>query len=217
MIVHDVGQNTDEWFEIRCGKPTASEFSKLVTSKGEPSKSMPKYAIQLAAEGYAGEPVDRWEGNQWTDRGHEMEPRARAHYQLEHPNYKVTQVGFITHDELECGASPDSLVDANDGGETISESDFGVLEIKCQKAERHIETLMYYDKNGRMPPAYVQQTQGQMFVTGMAWSDLLFWHPDLPALTIRTRPSDEIFTNLSLQIHSCIDERDRIIAMLESM
>lgn len=212
MIVHDVEQNTDEWFEIRCGRPTASEFSKLIQSDGKPSKQMPGYAIQLAADHIAGEPVDRWEGNQWTERGHEMEDRARAYYQLEHPDFDVSKVGFVTDDEMRYGASPDSMVKHHSG-----QHEPGLLEIKCLKATSHIKALMYIEKNGRMPTDYVQQTQGQMFVSGLEWNDLLFWHPDLPALTIRTRPRDEIFTNLSLQINSCIDERDRIITMLEGM
>ena len=44
-IIFDIEQGSDEWHALRAGKPTASEFSKLVTSKGEPSKSMADYAI----------------------------------------------------------------------------------------------------------------------------------------------------------------------------
>ncbi len=215
MIIHEVEQGTEEWHALRAGKPTASEFSKLVTSVGAPSKSLEGYAIQLAADAIAGEPVDRWQGNEWTERGHEMEDRARSYYRLEYPNRAVTEVGFITDDLERWGASPDSMVDANDGGGTISEEDFGMLEIKCQKGSKHIETIMYYDKHGKMPPAYVQQTQGQMFVAGRAWNDLLFWHPDLPALLIRSHPDEEFVAGLTQQLETVMDRRDDIMAMLE--
>src|SRR3546814_3701611 len=62
----------------------SSEFSKIVTSKGEPSKSADGYAVTLAVELYAGKPVDAWEGNAWTERGREMEEEALRLYAFAH-------------------------------------------------------------------------------------------------------------------------------------
>ncbi len=76
MKKHDVEQGSEEWYALRAGKPTASEFSKLITSKGEPSKSAATYAITLAIEAYAGGPVDAWEGNAHTERGKNLEAEA---------------------------------------------------------------------------------------------------------------------------------------------
>lgn len=208
MIIHEVEQNSEEWFALRAGKPTASEFSKLVTSKGEPSKQLEGYAIQLAADGIAGEPVDRWEGNQWTERGHEMEDRARASYELDHPDRVVQQVGFITDDAESMGASPDSIIECPAYGR-------GILEIKCLKATNHIKAWMYFEKNSRMPTDYVQQTQGQMLVSGLEYNDLYFWHPSLPPLLIRSHPDDVVVAGLEMQLDICLTRRDEIMAMLE--
>jgi hypothetical protein len=203
MIIHDVEQGTPEWHALRAGIPTASEFKKLVTTKGEPSKSMPEYAIQLAADKYAGEPLDAWQGNEWTERGKEMEDRGRAYYENTFADRSVSQVGFITDDELTHGASPDSLVD-----------DDGMLEIKCLKASRHVGVLVFYERNGRLPADYILQPQGQMLVAQREWCDSLFWHPELPALLVRNKPDEKIVVNLRLQIASCLQERDKIMELL---
>lgn len=207
MIVHDFEQGSLEWIAARCGKPTSSEFSKLVTSKGDPSDQMKGYAIQLAADLYAGEPLDRWEGNQWTERGKELEDAARAYYENSFPNHAVTQVGFISDDDETHGCSPDSLVMDEEGSE-------GLLEIKCLSATRHVKVLMFFDKHHRMPTEYVVQPQGQMLVAERDWCLSLFHHPDLPSLIVRNTPDEKIMINLRLQIGSCLDERDRIIQVL---
>src|SRR3546814_13751795 len=80
MKIQDVPQRSPEWYALRLGKPTASEFSKIVTSKGEPSKSADAYAITLAAELFAGKALDGWEGNAWTERGRELEGEALRLY-----------------------------------------------------------------------------------------------------------------------------------------
>ena len=56
MKTHDVEQGSKEWHELRSGMPTASGFSKILTSKGDPSKSMEGYANSLAAEQFSGKP-----------------------------------------------------------------------------------------------------------------------------------------------------------------
>lgn len=149
MIIHTCEQNTEKWLALRAGKPTASNFSKLVTSSGGESKSMPEYAVTLAGELFAGKPLDAFEGNKWTERGHELEDSARAKYELRN-DCETVQIGFVT-DELEThGCSPDSLI-----------GDDGMLEIKCLKAENHIKAIMYYNKHNKSPTTYIPQVQGR--------------------------------------------------------
>jgi hypothetical protein len=147
--------------------------------------------------------LDQWRGNSSTERGHEMEDRARAYYENSFPDRTVERVGFITDDDETCGCSPDSLVD-----------DDGLLEIKCQEAKGHIATLLYYKKHGHQTSVHVAQPQGQILIAERDWCDLLYWHPELPALLIRCDPDERIIVNMRLQIRSCIDERDRVIGIL---
>ena len=202
MIHHEFVQGTPEWFAIRAGKPTASCFDKLITSTGEPSKSMPGYAITLAGELFAGKPLDAWEGNVYTERGKLLEDEARSMYAFLN-EVEPQQAGFITDDTGAYGCSPDSLI-----GED------GMLEIKCLKAENHIKAILYFKKNQKLQPDYVQQTQGQLLVTGRKWNDLFFYHPDLPRLCIRQTLNAEIAEALKMQIEAVIKERDKILAEL---
>lgn len=199
-----IDQRSPEWWALRCGKPTASEFSSLVTSKGEPSKSLAGYAMTLAIEKYAGKPVDAWEGNAHTDRGRELEARALELYEFTR-DVEVTPVGFVTTDDGITGCSPDGLI----GGE-------GMLEIKCLKGENHGEAIVYFQKHGRCQPKYIQQTQGQLMIAERKWCDLLFYHPELPALVIRQHPIRELHAALRLGIRDVIAERDEVLAILQS-
>lgn len=203
MLVHDVEQNSPAWLALRCGKPTASEFSNIVTSKGEESKSRYGYAKTLAAELYAGAPIaDGWAGNGWTERGKELEAEALARYEFEN-DAAISRVGFITTDDGSIGASPDGLV-----------GDHGLVEVKCLKAERHIDAILYHSKNGTIPTDYIQQTQGQMWISGRRWVDLVFHHPQLPMLVIRQEPIIPVIGGLSAGVKALIAERDSIVSIL---
>lgn len=202
MIIHDFEQRSPEWYAARCGIPTASEFSKLITSTGEPSKSLKPYAITLANEAFVGMPVDAWEGNQWTERGRELEEEAVRLYEFAH-DATIESVGFVTTTAGNAGCSPDGFV-GNDG----------MVEIKCLKGETHTETIMYYQKHGRCPPKYVQQTQGQMLICERKWCDLVFMHDRLPMLTIRQEPDAKLWDALKGGIKDVIAERDRVLAAL---
>lgn len=205
MRVHTCEQRSPEWYKLRAGIPTASEFSKLVTSTGERSKSLAGYAKTLAAEAFAGRTLDAFEGNAWTERGREMEAEAIRLYEFV-SDFAVSPVGFVTTDTGHAGCSPDGLV-----------SDDGLVEVKCLKAENHIAAMMYYRDKGRCPPDYVQQTQGQLWITGRAWCDLIFFHPVLPLLVIRQVPDTQVTPSLPGAIVAVCSERDAVLAVINSM
>lgn len=202
MILHDVEQRSDQWYILRLGKPTASEFSKIVTSKGEHSKSAETYALTLAGELFAGKSLDAWEGNSWTERGREMEAAAIDLYEFTY-DVDAQRVGFVTDDNDTMGASPDSLI-----------GDDGMLEVKCLKAENHIKAIMYHREHHRCPPGYVQQTQGQMLICEREWCDLVFYHPDLPLLVIRQGPVEKVQQALLVHIPFLLKNRDRVLSIL---
>lgn len=204
MIIHNIEQRTPEWHALRAGKPTASEFSRIVTSVGEPSKQAAGYAMALAAELFTGKRSDAFEGNEWTERGRELEASALRFYTFARET-DIEPVGFITDDDATMGCSPDGLV-----GED------GMVEIKCLKAETHIKAILYHQKHGRCPPDYVQQTQGQIMIAGRQWCDLFFYHPDLPPLIVRQLPDAKLNEALSRDIPLLLKERDAILAALRT-
>lgn len=202
MKIHDIGQNTPEWDLLRSGKPTASAFSNLVTSTGAPSKSMEKYAETLAGDLYAGKPIDSWEGNKYTEYGHEMEDDSNSWYSMMY-DVEIKKVGFVTNDAETYGCSPDGLVGTNGG-----------VEFK-NLPKQHIKTLLYYKKHGKAPTDYYQQTQGQMMICDWEWCDLVFYHPFLPKLVVRQFPDKDFQFKLTAQIHACLEERDRVLSILK--
>lgn len=205
MIIHDIEQRSPEWYQLRKGIPTASEFSQLVTPTGRPSKSAVTYARFLAAELFIGRPLDMWTGNAWTDRGREMESQALSLYEFSR-DVECRKVGFVTNDERTAGCSPDAFL-----------GDDGMLEIKCLKAEHHIGAIMHFREHGTCPPDYVPQTQGQIMLCERAWGEIMFYHPELPALTIRQTLLPEYVSVLAAQIPAVIKERDAVLATLRSI
>lgn len=204
MILHDHPQGSPEWAQARCGIPSASEFKRIITSKGAISESLDVYARELAAEVYAGKPLDAFDGNVWMLRGQEMEAEARDLYAFTHDVTPV-QVGFITDDKGQYGCSPDALI-----------GDDGLLEIKCCKAEKHIEVVSYHAKHGKVPSAYVMQPQGQLFVTGRKWCDMMFYSPEMPPLVYRHLPDVALFTALTLGLAKLLEARDEHVASLRN-
>lgn len=205
MKIVDCIQGSEEWKAARLGKPTASEFSRLVNSTGARSKSLEGYARQLASEIFAGKDISGFDGNNvWMERGRDLEAEAIALYEFTNDT-PVTRVGFCTTDGGQYGCSPDGLV-GEDGG----------LEIKCLKAERHIEAVTYHAKHKKAPSGYVQQVQGGLFVTGREWWDLMFFNPELPPLVIRHVPDLQLHAALAAALADCIRERDQTLITLRS-
>jgi putative phage-type endonuclease len=150
MIVLDIEQGTEEWQKARLGIPTASNFDKIVTTKGDLSKQSKKYLYTLASEQVTGVKEEGYT-NGVMQRGNELEQEARDFYELTQ-SATIEKVGFVYSDESKSvGASPDGFV-GEEGG----------IEIKCPLAHTHVGYLL----GKKLPTEYIQQVQGNLFVTG---------------------------------------------------
>ena len=166
MIIYEkVRQGSEEWHAMRRGRPTASQFSRIITSKtGALSKSADDYISELIAECFCPEWVD-FAGNKYTDRGTELEPEARAAFEA-HTGLEVHQVGFCTREDGYVGCSPDGLIMGADS-HWIQGAEF-----KCPAPKTHVG----YVREGVLPDAYVQQVHGSMAVTGLnSWHFFSFF------------------------------------------
>ena len=168
MRVHNHEQGSEDWLESRLGRPTASNFSKLITPTGKPSSSSDAYINELIAQKITGE-IPEFYKSAAMDRGNELEPAAKALYEFTR-DVEVVEVGLCLHDTLECGASPDGLVN-DDGG----------LEIKCPLPHTHIGYL----KDGKVPTKYIPQIQGCLWITERDWWDFMSYHPSMEDLIVR--------------------------------
>jgi len=184
MIIHQVVQGSSEWLRLRMGKPTASEFDKILTPTGKPSSQKDGYIDKLSAELMLGQPLDG-PSMPWMDRGKELEGEARSFYALVSGN-EVEQVGFCTTDDGRIGASPDGLISA-DGG----------LELKCPSAPVHAGYLFHEHGIGS---AYHIQIQGCLFVCEREWWDSVSYFPGLPQALIRHTRDEECIGKLREQL-----------------
>jgi len=197
MIISDIPQGTPEWLALRAGLPTASNFDKIVTSKGEVSKSRVKYMYQLAGESITGVKEDVYQ-NAIMARGSEMEAEARNLYELA-TGKQVQTVGLCYHDSKMYGCSPDGLI-----GD-------GLIEIKCPTLAVHVEYLL----NGTLPVAYFQQVQGQLLVTGKDWCDFVSYYPAMRLLIVRVERDNAFIKILQKELNAFCDELQTIIKKLK--
>lgn len=177
MIVLRCRQGSPEWVRARIGIPTTSKFDKIITAKKlNYSSQAEKYRNELLGEWLSGYPADADFANKWTDRGTDLEPEARAKYELMH-DVEVEQVGFIMRDDRMVGCSPDGLVE-DDGG----------LEIKAPATHTHIGYLLNPES---LVEEYVTQVQGSLFLTRRKWWDIMSYHPTLKDVRVRVEPDPD--------------------------
>lgn len=195
MIIIDCVQNSVEWHTHRIGIPTASNFDKIVTSKGEPSKQRKKYMYQLAGERILGKAEETYQNGSML-RGQELENEARNLYQML-TDEEVKKIGFcLVGGKFKYGSSPDSFV-GEDGG----------LEIKCPNLSTHVQYLM----DGDLPTDYFQQVQGNMLVTGRKWWDFASYYPGLKPLVFRVYREEKFILALKDELEKFCQELDEIV------
>ncbi|MDI6777572.1 MAG: YqaJ viral recombinase family protein [Patescibacteria group bacterium] len=171
MKLHQIDQRSEDWFEIRRGKMTASNAQSIASN----GKGLETYIYSLLAEKYSNN--REIYTNSDIERGIELEDQARMTYEIERE--KVEQVGFIELDEL-VGCSPDGLV-GEDGG----------LEIKCVN-DTNFFKVMVNGKNA-IDTKYIWQAQMCMYVSGRKWWDIVFYNTnfDRNMLVFRITPNVE--------------------------
>jgi len=169
MIVHNCEQLSDEWFQLRRGIPTASQFSRLLTPKTmKLSAAADEYVCELVAERLCTIPPVEKNLTAAMRHGVEFEPEARRWFEFD-AGVAVEQVGFITTDDGRFGCSPDGLV-----GESCG------LELKCPQGKAHVSWLMA----GGLPDEHKAQVHGSMLVTGRTSWWFVSYCPGLPPLKL---------------------------------
>jgi hypothetical protein len=183
MRIIECEQGSPEWLQARLGVPSASSYSKLITTTGRASAQADAYINQLVAERLTGEPTF-FQVTDPMQRGMDLEPQARTAYEMETGNL-VIQVGFLMHDTLQAGASPDGMVGENGG-----------LEIKCPSGHTHVEYL----RDNVLPTKYFQQVQGCLWISERDWWDFMSYHPKMEPLIVRVFRDEEFIKALECAV-----------------
>jgi len=199
-------QRSPEWFAARLGRLTASSLGDaFATTKSGYSTSRRNLKLRLVLERLTGKSQENGYTNAAMERGVLIEPDARAAYEVE-SGLLVDTVGFIVHDELLTGASPDGII-GDDGG----------LEIKCPGAAAHLDFL----KSEVIPNDYQLQVAHTLWLTGRAWWDFVSFNPDFPEplrLKVqRLRATDVNMAAHELAVRLFLSEVDKELADVQAL
>lgn len=157
-------QRTDEWYQARLGKLTASRFNDIVKLDGtlKTGETPKNYMDEKIYELLNDKPINI-EANKAMQWGTDTEDEARLAY--EDSTFEIVQeVGFVVHPTYDfIGCSSDGLVGGNGG-----------IEIKCPyNPTNHIRTII----DNECPSRYKAQVQGNIWINQLEWMDFVSFDP----------------------------------------
>ena len=207
-----IEQRTDEWFQQRLGKVTASRISDVIAkTKTGVSTSRQNYLVQLVSERLTGKKGDSFVNQAMID-GIERESAARELY-MRTRGVSVTEVGFFDHPVIKnSGASPDGAVNAEEDGKYA-----GLIEIKCPIETTHTNTLM----SKSVPSKYMPQIQWQMSSVSpnVKWCDFISFNPNFPdtmkLFVARVDRDDTYIGELEAEVIKFLEEVEQTILKLK--
>lgn len=166
MKLHNVEQKSVEWFELRKKYPLTASYAQAIGNQG---KGLESLCWEKMAELYSSGEKEEF-STVHTERGNELEPQARALYELKTGN-TVEEVGFITDESISPvgGASPDGMV-GEDGG----------IEIKCFNDTKFFKMIIENKRTGtfKIETQYEWQMQQQMLFGQRKWVDFVAYNPN---------------------------------------
>lgn len=199
-------QRSDEWFQARCGRVTASRIADVMArTKTGWGAGRKNYMAQLVAERLTGTVAESYT-NAAMQHGTETEPQARAAYEFER-DVEVVEVGSIEHPDITmASASPDGLV-----------GDYGLIEIKCPNTATHIDTML----SGAIPKKYKLQMAWQAICTGRKWCDFVSFDPRMPAelqlFIKRYEPTEAEKEEITKAVVEFLAELDDMVNQLKTL
>jgi putative phage-type endonuclease len=207
-----IEQRTEEWFQQRLGKVTASRISDVIAkTKTGVSTSRQNYLVQLVSERLTGKKGDSFVNQAMLD-GIERESVARELY-MRTRGVSVTEVGFFDHPTIAMsGASPDGAVNAEEDGKYA-----GLIEIKCPIETTHTNTLM----SKEVPSKYKSQIQWQMASVSpnVKWVDFISFNPNFPdtmqLFVARVERDNDYIAELEAEVVKFLDEVEQTILKLK--
>lgn len=207
MIVHAVPQRSAEWFALRLGKLTGSRAADMLAKiKTGPAKSRENLRVDLALERLTGVSMDSGFVSKDMQNGIDTECEAIAAYEAQ-TGHLVAPVGFVQHDTLLAGCSPDGEIDGFTGG----------VEVKCRKSANHLAFL----KSRTIPGEAVIQCTHGLWITGASWWDYASYDPKFPAplrlLVVRVQRSDVDLAAYELAARLFLSEVDAEVETVARM
>lgn len=173
---HNFQQGSEEWFEFKKGKPSASNATAIVAN----GAGLKTYCMDLAMQICGVE--DEHYSNSDIERGNELEPLARSTYEFQY-GVIVDEVGCITNDLYpNICISPDGLI-----GEDVG------CEIKARNNKNHFALIQGITK-------YIpfNQIQMSLLISERKCWDFVSFNPNFskPLFVKRIYPDLKYFEKL---------------------
>ena len=174
MKIYNFEQRTEDWYNIRKGKMTASNAETIIAN----GKGLETYIYNLMAEYYSSAEKENYI-NADMQRGIDLEPEAKIEFQF-YTGLDIKEVGCVELNEYIL-ASPDGLI-----------GDDGLIEIKCPNDSIYFKLLL----SNNIKPEYIAQMQMQMYVTDRQYCYFVSYNPNFEkSLYIKKINRDEEMIN----------------------
>jgi len=214
-------QRSPEWFALRAGRVGSSD-AKSITGKlrsgGEPAArrdlrtrlALSTFGITIAENTYT---------NADMERGIAAEKIIISHVEVLRGE-PITSVGYITHDDLPVGASPDGLIGSGPGS--------GIIEAKAPRSAIQIALWSHADDRdsggiGAVPARHHQQLLHLLWVTERDYVVYASWCEDMvPELqlyltTVHRRQVSEELETYEAQLRAFCDEVESEVKMIQTL
>jgi len=171
MIVHNCEPYSREYWELKRGKASCSEFHRIITKvKWEFAEGATTYAQEIIAQDYDFTyGIEEGYVSAAMRNGTAMEPESRRYYEMKR-DCEVQRVGLVVSDCGRFAYSPDSLVEPD-----------GAVELKNPTPAVHIKWLLA----GVVPPEHLAQCHGGILIGERKWIDFCSYCRRLPPLIVR--------------------------------
>jgi predicted phage-related endonuclease len=205
-VYPDIEQGSPEWYAIKMGLISSSNFSDVLTKvrSGKESAMRRNYRTRLALERLNGITPSRFlvRETQEMNWGKDTEDLARTEYELA-TGRSVTQIGGIKHAFLPVWSSTDGVDNPGD----IKR----ITEIKCFNSANHYEAL----KTGHVPSEYRAEVQGELWLGEAQVCDFVSFDPDFPPnaqlVIIEVQRDDKYIDDLMAEVAIFNDEVNAIV------
>ena len=197
-IILECAQRSDEWFSAICGNVGASSIDKIITTKGEPSKSRTDYMMTLAAERITGKGEVGFTSIAMLN-GIEREAEARTLFEMAR-GVEIRQVGLVYKDENKlCHCSPDGLIGDNSG-----------FEVKNPMSKTHVKYLL----DGKLPSAYFCQVQFSLYVTERSSWWFCSHYPGIKPFMVEVYRDEKWISKMEIELTLFNDQLEDMVRQL---
>jgi predicted phage-related endonuclease len=206
VIVVCTEQRQPEWYAARVGKLTGSAagdmLARIKTGEAAARRDLRTRLVCERLTGQSQEDGFVSPAMQW---GIEKEADAFAAYEAQ-TGTLVNRVGFLAHDTLPAGCSPDGEV----GGYT------GIIELKAPKSATHLK----YIRAGTVPSDYLPQITHNLWITGAQWCDFASFDdrfpPALHLFRVRVERNQADIDAYELMARAFLNEVEAELAELDA-